>query len=264
MIKVASWNIAGAVPKSELIARFLEQEKPDLLFLQETRTNAQRYPDIPDGYRARFFHGVKGRNGVGMFVTRDIATYDEAITLIEGDDDSAGRVLLVEAYDLVLINMYVPNGRAPGHERYFYKLAWLAELDGLLESYRDRNLVIMGDMNICPTPTDTWDPMVWHDGRLTCTPHERTAYSSLLRTHNLVDNHDGQFTFVDNKNYWKTQWRTGLRLDHMLTNETLRRTYASRSESLQLWRDDKLVDDHGEKMTTSDHAPVMLYLARRP
>jgi exodeoxyribonuclease-3 len=63
-----------------------------------------------------------------------------------------------------VINLYVPNGQAPGSEKFAYKLKWLEALDDWLakEAAAHPGLIVLGDFNVaprigtCTTPRPGW------------------------------------------------------------------------------------------------------------
>jgi len=79
-----------------------------------------------------------------------------------------------------VINLYVPNGQAPGSEKFAYKMKWLAALTRWLraEAERHSRLVVLGDFNVAPEDRDVHDPLAWV-GCVHVSPEERAALKAI-------------------------------------------------------------------------------------
>ena len=69
-ITIATWNINSVRLRRGLVAKFLTDEAPDLLCLQETKSPVEKIPVDefePLGYRLVTARGFKGYNGVAIF-----------------------------------------------------------------------------------------------------------------------------------------------------------------------------------------------------
>ena len=68
-LTIATWNINSVRLRAGIVARFLEEEAPDVLCLQETKTPVQKFPVEPFaalGYTHIVARGEKGYNGVAI------------------------------------------------------------------------------------------------------------------------------------------------------------------------------------------------------
>ena len=86
-----------------------------------------------------------------------------------------------------VINLYVPNGQAPGSEKFAYKLHWLEALTRWLKSEAAKHpgLVVFGDFNVAPEDRDVHDPAAWV-GSVHVSPEERAALAQITEL-GLVD-----------------------------------------------------------------------------
>ena len=67
MVKIATWNINSVRLRMPLVERFLQQEAPDVLCLQEIKCQEAQFPHAAFealGYVHRAVHGQKGYHGV--------------------------------------------------------------------------------------------------------------------------------------------------------------------------------------------------------
>ena len=66
-MKILTWNCNGLRARFPLIKKIIELEKPDLLFLQETKIEDKIFPEKEFhnlGYEFLFYRGEKSYNGV--------------------------------------------------------------------------------------------------------------------------------------------------------------------------------------------------------
>src|SRR5688572_4976001 len=67
MISVATWNINSVRLRIDQVLRFLEEQHPDVLCLQEIKCQAHQFPAAvlaEAGYVHQAVHGQKGYHGV--------------------------------------------------------------------------------------------------------------------------------------------------------------------------------------------------------
>ena len=127
MLKIASWNVNSIKVRFEHLAAWLENQAIDLVALQETKCVNEKFPvDALSAlnYQSHFC-GQKSYNGVSV-VSRT------ATDLVFTDSDifnhEQKRFMAVVYHEILIVNVYVPNGQAVGSEKFDYKLTWLAML----------------------------------------------------------------------------------------------------------------------------------------
>lgn len=166
---------------------------------------------------------------------------------------------------LRVLTAYVPNGKAPSHPDWRYKLAWLAALLDHLEAAADPGmpLVLCGDFNVAPTDRDSASP---NPAGVLCHPEARSALARLTRF-GLHDAYrlryaEGQEPLKGIYTWWdytrlSFARNDGARIDHIyLTaalSDRLRAVFVDRDERRQKKGQD----------IPSDHAPVICDLAVR-
>jgi len=124
---IATWNVNSLRVRSEQLHEWLRAHQPDVVALQETKIQD---PDFPHaefttaGYHA-VFSGQKTYNGVALLSRHPMT---DVLRDIPDFDDAPRRVLAATIGSFRVINLYVPNGQAPGSEKFAYKLRWLEAL----------------------------------------------------------------------------------------------------------------------------------------
>ncbi|MGC9315586.1 MAG: exodeoxyribonuclease III [bacterium] len=161
-MRILSWNVNGvrAVLKKGFI-EWLEEEKPDVLCLQETKLQADQIPEeliSPLGYKTFWSHALKkGYSGVATFVRDGNPEFRGGFGIEKFD--SEGRTIVADFGDFVLINCYFPNG-GRGPERVRYKLDFYSALLDFVNNLRDsgKHVVITGDFNTAHNEIDLANP----------------------------------------------------------------------------------------------------------
>jgi exodeoxyribonuclease III len=160
MFTIATWNINSVRLREGLVARFLHEESPDILCLQECKSPVDKIPltqfrDL--GYHHIVARGQKGYNGVAILSRLPI---EDA-----GDRDYAqlGHARHVAARlenGVVIHNMYVPaGGDIPDREqnlKFGQKLDFLTEMRDVFHADCPSRSILVGDLNIAPREDDVW------------------------------------------------------------------------------------------------------------
>jgi exodeoxyribonuclease-3 len=183
---IATWNVNSLRVRGEQVLQWLRDVQPDVVALQETK---MQDPDFPHpeftaaGYHS-VFSGQKTYNGVALLSRLPMTDF---IRDIPDFDDPPRRVLAATIGEFRVINLYVPNGQAPGSEKFAYKLRWLEALTRWLknEAAQHPGLVVLGDFNVAPEDRDVHDPAAWV-GCVHVSPEERSALKAVLEV-GLVD-----------------------------------------------------------------------------
>ena len=257
MVKVASWNVNSIKARLPNVLAWLEEAKPDVLLLQETKCQAENFPRLEvesAGYKAAVV-GQKSYNGVAVLSRGEIEVVAEALP---GDaSDEQARYLEVETCGIRAATIYLPNGNPVSSEKFPYKLAWMERLAAHAEALRltERPVVLGGDYNVIPQPEDCHDPRIW-EGDALFRPESRSALRRILNlgyTDALRALHPEQaraFTFWD---YQGGAWDQdhGIRIDHLLLSPQA-------ADCLTACEIDK--GPRG-KEKASDHTPIWCELA---
>ena len=209
------------------VLSWLKSENPDVLALQETKTQDIHFPAeilIENGYQV-VYAGEKSYNGMALLtkIKAHALEFD-----MPHFPDPQRRLLAASVNDFRIINVYVPNGAQVGSEKYKYKLTWLSELEKYLQEQikKFNNIVLLGDFNIAPEDCDVHDPKAW-EGQVLVSPAEREKWQTLLKlglvdAFRLLKKEEKQYSWWDYRmNAFKRD--RGLRIDHILISENLKK-----------------------------------------
>src|SRR3954454_16743390 len=239
-MRIATWNVNSLKARLEKVEWWLDRAQPDVVLIQETKLTDEDAPTMAfrmHGYEL-VHHGEGRWNGVAIasrtpFAGDVVANFGDgpvrnsgsgaAVSLAEEDFDPFDEARMVSAVTsgIRFVSLYAPNGRVVDSPFYDGKLAWYERLLRWLQETRslDEPLLIGGDFNIAPTPSDVWDEAAVH-GSTHVSRREREAFAALLEW-GLVDVYralrpePGRYTWWDyragmyHKNY-------GMLPDHLL------------------------------------------------
>jgi len=258
-MKIASWNVNSIKARLEHVKRWLEDNQPDFLMIQELKGL-----DFPhDEFKAMGYNTEavtqKAYNGVAIFSKHDFKVIHTALPLLNEDDaaDEQARYIEIDHNGLRLINIYMPNGNpvSADSEKFPYKLGFMDRLYARLKTLREENVpfLIGGDFNVIPHALDCHNPQSW-EGDALYHPETHKRWRSFLNL-GLTDafrvhNSDAlQYTFWD---YQRGAWQKndGIRIDHFLLSPPI-------TDRLK----DCVIDKtpRGEEKA-SDHTPIILEL----
>jgi len=253
-MKIASWNVNSLNVRLPHVLSFLEQEKPDVLALQETKLTDEKFPleaIHAAGYQA-VYSGQKTYNGVCILSRSSI---DNVITDVPELNDPQRRLLAANVNSVRIINVYIPNGQEVGSDKYAYKFRWLHAFHQYLrtELSHHSKLIVLGDYNIAPADQDVHDPGRWHE-KIMCSTAEREWFHSLIEL-GLVDTvrhihpNAAMHSWWDYRmNAFRRNW--GIRIDHILANPSMSPVAA------------EVATDYRALERPSDHAPVWAEFAQ--
>ncbi len=177
-MKIASWNINSLRKRQDRLFAWLEESKPDVVCLQETKCSDEQFPLLAlqaAGYQA-VYHGEKSYNGVAILSK---AEPEEVILgLRDATEDAQTRLISATIEGVRIHSVYAPNGQAIGSPAYQYKLDWFARLRARLQQENHARVIVAGDFNVAPGDLDVHDPELWR-GAIMCSDAERAALAGL-------------------------------------------------------------------------------------
>ena len=152
-MKIISWNVNSVRARIENIKNYIKDSSPDILLLQEIKTQNESFPNDDFkklGYISHVF-GQKSYNGVAIISKYELSNINNSFIK---DDLKQSRVITAELKfkkkTIELINIYVPNGNPVDTEKYEYKKEWLKRFINNIRKkvQKNLNILIAGDFNI--------------------------------------------------------------------------------------------------------------------
>ena len=158
-MQILSWNVNGirSVLKKGFLD-FLKKENPDILCLQETRSEEAAAGLFLNGYR-QYWNVCSGNRGYSGTV---ILTKKEPVQVtchmgVE-EHDKEGRVLTAEYEKFFLVNVYTPNSKRD-LSRLSYREGWDLDFFKFLKQLETKKPVIFcGDLNVAHKERDLTHP----------------------------------------------------------------------------------------------------------
>ncbi len=263
-MRVATWNVNSVKQRLPRLLPWLDQRKPNVVCLQETKLADDAFRALLSdelgrrGYEVALY-GQAQWNGVAILSRQGLADVVAGIEGAPGFPLPEARAVSATCGGIRVYSLYVPNGRQPDSDHYRYKLAWLAALQDVVGAQlaAGADVLVCGDMNIAPADADVFDPAAYV-GQTHVTEPERAALASLeaVGLHDVVRDRwpdERIFTYWDYRAGMFHQ-DLGMRIDLALASDRV----AGRVRAA--W-----VDREARKGTgPSDHAPVMIDLDEAP
>jgi len=255
-MKISSWNVNSVRARITNILNYLKVSKPDILFIQEIKTENKNFPfnDFKNlGYSSHVF-GQKSYNGVAFLTKLNINKIDinflkdknKQSRIIVGDIKNQSRVIK-------LINIYVPNGNPIGTKKYVYKKDWYDSFIKKIkiELVENQNIIIGGDFNVIPDEIDVYDYKKYSNDAL-FKLEIRKKFRELINLgfHDIFrffNKDKTEYTFWD---YMAGSWQKnhGMRIDHFLVSSNLLNSI----KSVNINKKPR------SKLKPSDHTPIEL------
>ncbi len=244
-LKIATWNVNGIRAREAQFIDWVEQERPDVICLQEIKASQAQVPsslcDL-QGYRC-YWHGERAYSGVGLHIRRE--AFVEEPLFVHPSFDYESRIVTARMGRLIVASVYVPNGG----KDFPAKMKFLSDMERYVAEVHTTGgqLVLCGDINITRTERDV-HPKERNPKLVGQRPEERAMLEQIL-ARGLVDVGRALDPTNDNLFTWWAPWRRmrerniGWRLDYILASAPL----ASRAAQSSVRRE----------VGTSDHAPVV-------
>ncbi len=265
-LRLATWNVKSVRLRVEQVARFVAEQAPDVLCLQEIKCQTGEFPVeafAEMGLPHLRISGQKGWHGVAIASRLPIEDAAPVAACREGH----ARCVAARVAGVEIQNFYIPaGGDVPDralNPKFDHKLDFFERLTAEM-GRRDPKapLIVAGDLNVAPGEFDVWShrqmsKIVSH------TPVEIEAMTALKASLGFIDLPREAIPEPQKLFSWwsyrAADFRAsnrGLRLDHILASPGLREA-AFRLGSAS----SRVHDDVREWERPSDHAPVTADLA---
>ena len=262
-MKVATWNINSVRHRIGLVTRFLRDQQPDVLALQETKVINELFPAEPLrklGYVHQAIHGQKAYHGVAILSR---LPFKESRTEDFCREGHARHMQVTFENGLELHNFYVPaGGDIPDpkkNEKFDHKLHFLKGMEKFFAARARRKsepVMLVGDLNVAPLEHDVWSHKQLLDV-VSHTPVEtrllgeaQAAFDWTDATRHFIPEHEKIYSWWS---YRAVDWEAsdrGRRLDHAWLSPGLKAALKSQTilKKMRGWQ------------KASDHVPVMVEL----
>lgn len=249
-MKFVSWNVNGirACVRKGFLDYFKEMDA-DFFCLQETKVQEGQIDLELEGYHQFWNYAEKkGYSGTAIFAKEKPISVSYGVG--EEDDESEGRIIVLEYEKFYVVNVYTPNAQRD-LARLSFRLEWEDRLrEYLIELNKQKPVIYCGDLNVAHEEIDLKNakPNIGNSG---FTDEERGKMSTLLSSgfvdafRHLYPDTEGAYSwwsYINNARGRNIGWR----IDYFIVSEKL---------------SGAIVDSqiHSE-ILGSDHCPVMLEL----
>lgn len=262
-MKIISWNVNGlrAVHKKGLFLPFVEKYKPDIICLQEIKSQKdQNEFDLKDyeeywnpaerpGYSGTAIFSKEKPLNIILGIPEKIEKKYELIDEY-GDPNKEGRVTTAEFKDFFVVTVYTPNSKPDLSRLKLRHEKWdKAFLEFVKDLKKKKPVIFCGDLNVAHNEDDLAHPKE-NEGKHGFTKEEREGIDKVIKA-GFVDTFrhfkkgNGHYT-------WWTHWQNarsrnvGWRIDYFFVSEDL----------LPKIKNSKILAE----VMGSDHCPVELEL----
>jgi exodeoxyribonuclease-3 len=224
---LSSWNVNSVRARIENILIYLKSSKPDILMMQEIKTEEKNFPfeEFKNSGYDSYVLGQKSYNGVAFLSKKKFENIEFNFFY---DERKQARILAgnlkIKTKTIKLINIYVPNGNPIETDKYTYKKNWLnlliKQLKKTIANYN--NIIIGGDFNIIPDQIDVYNYKKYENDAL-FKLEIRKKFRELINLgfqdiYRYFNKDKQDYTFWD---YMAGSWQknNGMRIDHFLISD---------------------------------------------
>ena len=239
-MKLASWNVNGirSIHRKGLFVPFIEQVKPDIVCLQETKAE-EHQSEIDLAEYDEYWNSSKGRKG---YSGTAIFTKIKPLSLIfgfpehilqkykltdgYGDPNAEGRVISGAFEHFFLINAYTPNAKPDLSRLHLRHKLWdPAFLTFCKELEEKKPVVFCGDLNVAHTRDDLANPEA-NEGEHGFTKEERAGIDALVKagfvdTFRIFTNGKGHYSWWSHFSNARAR-NIGWRIDYFFVSKALK------------------------------------------
>ncbi len=222
-LRIASWNINSVRFRIEIVERYLREDAPDILCLQETKVVDG---DFPEGAFRQLGYNHMAVNGQpmhhGVAIISKIPMQKKRVHDWQANGEA--RHVGVEVAGVQLENVYVPAGGEVAdravNTKFGQKLDFIERMTAWSGEVKEPT-ILTGDFNIAPLETDVWS----HKQLVNVVSHTAVEIEALAKmqaagqwvdlARRFIPPAEPLFTWWS---YRAQDWETsnrGRRLDHM-------------------------------------------------
>lgn len=263
-MKIYSWNVNGlrAVLKKGNFLPFIDAHRPDILCLQETKSEREQVEiDLPDYHEYWNSATTKGYSGTAIFSRTEPLSvslgFSSAVakrfTFVDDagrDSTTEGRIITAEFPKFYVVTVYTPNAKDDLSRLPLRSVNWdpafLAHCKAL---EKKKPVVFCGDLNVAHTELDLANPKP-NRGKKGFTAEERQGFQAFLDAGfvdslRIFEQGNGHYTWWSHFANSRAR-NVGWRIDYVLVSSALRDAVTA-------------AEIHADVMG-SDHCPVSITL----
>jgi len=211
-------------------SNYLNQEKPDIICLNETKIKS-----IPDDQFPGYYCYTNpaqdnvGYSGVGLLTK--IKPINVTLGIGMKEHDTEGRCITAEYDHFTLVATYIPNSGAKGDDGWpkdlNYRMQWDVAFQAYLQKLdKVKPIIWCGDLNVAHQEIDLANPKT-NKKTAGFTPKERESFDKFLKT-GFVDihrrfhpNQSGCYSFWSYRKKTARDNNIGWRLDYFIVSERI-------------------------------------------
>lgn len=239
-MKIFSWNVNGirAVINKGEFQKFIDEQQPDILCLQETKAKADQVEiDLPDYEEVWSSAAKPGYAGTAIFtklkvistnsnIPEDIASKFK-LSDKYGDLNDEGRISVAEFEDFFIVSVYTPNTKGDLSRLQIRAEGWdPAFLEYMLGLEAKKPIIFMGDLNVAHQEIDLARPKE-NVGKHGFTTEERTGFDNIVKA-GFIDSFRSLHPEETGAYSWWTHWanaranNVGWRIDYIMVSPKLK------------------------------------------
>jgi exodeoxyribonuclease-3 len=264
-LRVATWNVNSVRLRAEQVARFVAENRPDVICMQETKCREAEFPSkafVDMGLPHLAIAGQKGWHGVAIASRLPIAPASPLDACREGHARCVSGVIA----GVEIRNFYIPaGGDVPDralNPKFDHKLDFFERLTKEMAGRNPSDpILVAGDLNVAPGEFDVWSHrqmsrIVSHtpvEVQAMADLHASLGFTDLVRA--AIPDPQKLFTWWSYRAQDFRASNRGLRLDHLLASPGLMPAALKAGQVAA-----RVHDDVREWERPSDHAPVTVDL----
>ena len=248
-MNIISWNVNGLrAITSKNFYQFIEEFKPDILCLQETKVQEGQIELNLSEYEQYFCYAdKKGYSGTAILSKIKPINVEYGIKIDEHDHE--GRVITAEYDDFYLVCAYIPNSQTE-----LKRLDYRRQFNSAIEDYlvnldKIKPILFCGDLNVAHKEIDIKNPKT-NLRNAGFTIEEREDFSRLL-SRGFTDSFRALYPEEVKYSWWSYKFKareknTGWRIDYFVVSDR----FMSRIKNAYILNE----------VMGSDHSPVGIEL----
>jgi len=231
-LRLCTWNVNSVRLRAEQVARFVAEQQPDVVCLQEIKCREGEFPSqafVDMGLPYLRISGQKGWHGVAIASRLPIEDAPALAVCREGH----ARCVSAKVAGVEIQNFYIPAGGDVAdrelNPKFDHKLDFFEKLTAEM-GRRDPKapLAIVGDLNVAPGEFDVWNHR-YMSRVVSHTPAEIGAFRAMQASLGLIDlMRETRPEPEKLASWWSYRAKDfrmsnrGLRLDHVLVSPGLK------------------------------------------